>query len=76
MSRDTAFPARLQVCPAKTQISLHIRTVWRESSQGAMCVAKDQKHLQANSEDSDQPVGIWASTDNACNPGGNAVSRL
>ena len=32
MNRGTAFPPRLQVCPAKTQISLHICIGWSESS--------------------------------------------
>ena len=35
MSRCTAFPIRLHVCSAKTQLSLHIRTVWSGSSLSA-----------------------------------------
>ena len=35
MSRDTVFPTRLQVRPAKTQISLRIRAVGSESSLSA-----------------------------------------
>ena len=43
MSRDTAFPTRLHVCPAKTQISLHFRAVWSDSLQGTLWAAKDPK---------------------------------
>ena len=43
----------LQVRPANTRISLHILTVWSESSQGFLWVAKYPKRLQAESEDSD-----------------------
>ena len=42
------------VCPAKTQISLGIRTVWSESSLCTPWVAKDPSFLDADSEDSDQ----------------------
>ena len=31
LSWDIAFPTRLHMCPAKTQISLHSHTVWSES---------------------------------------------
>ena len=37
----------LHVRPAKIQISLHIRAVWSESSQGNSKVARDPNHLQA-----------------------------
>ena len=40
--------------PAKTQISLGIRSVWSESSLCAQWVAKDPSFLHADSEDSDQ----------------------
>ena len=42
------------VCPAKSQISLHIHVVWSESSLGAFWMAKDAKFLHADKEDSDQ----------------------
>ena len=54
VSRGTAFPTRLHMCPAKIQIILRIRADWSESSQGTQWVAKDPKRLQADSEDSDQ----------------------
>ena len=51
------------VRPAKTQISLGIRSVWSESSLCAQWVAKDPRFLHADSEDSDQtgwmPRLIW-----------------
>ena len=43
MSRDTAFPKRLNVRPAKTHISLRIRGVWSESLQGTLWVVKGRK---------------------------------
>ena len=46
MRRGTAFPTILHVRLAETQISLRIRAVWSESSQGALLVAKDRKRLQ------------------------------
>ena len=36
LSRGTAIPVRLQVRPARTQISLRVRAVWSESSQGTL----------------------------------------
>ena len=45
---------KMSVCPAKTQISLGIRTVGSESSLCAKWVAKDWSFLHADSEDSDQ----------------------
>ena len=39
------------VRPAKIQMSLHIRTVWSESSLGAFWMAKDAKFLHADNED-------------------------
>ena len=54
---------KMSVRPAKTQISLGIRTVWSESSLCAQWVAKDPSFLHADSEDSDQtgrmPRLIW-----------------
>ena len=41
---------------AKIKISLRIRSVWSESSLGAFWIAKFEKFLQANDEDSDQTV--------------------
>ena len=45
---------RLHVRTAKTQISLRMRAVWSESSQGTLRVAKEPRRLQAGSEDTDQ----------------------
>ena len=54
---------KMNVCPAKTQISLGIRPVWSESSLCAQWVAKDPSFLHADSKDSDQtgrmPRLIW-----------------
>ena len=51
------------VRPAKTQISLGIRSIWSESSLCAQWVAKGPSFLHADSEDSDQtgrmPRLIW-----------------
>ena len=44
---------KMDVRPAKTQISLGIRPVWSESSLFAQMVAKDSSFLQADSEASD-----------------------
>ena len=53
----------MDVRPAKTQISLGIRSVWPESSLSIQWVAKDPSFLHADSEDSDQtgrmPRLIW-----------------
>ena len=45
VSRGTAFAARLHMRPAKTQMSLRIRAVWSESSQGALWVADSKASL-------------------------------
>ena len=49
----------------KTQIRLHIHTVWSESSMCAQWVAKDPSFLHVDSEDSGQtgqmPRLIWVS---------------
>ena len=42
--------------PVKIQISLHIRTVWLESSLDAFQIAKDAKFLHADNEDLNQPA--------------------
>ena len=56
-------PTKWHVCPAKTQISLGICSVWSETSLCAQKVAKDPTFLHADSEDSDQtgwmPRLIW-----------------
>ena len=54
---------KMNVHPAKTQISLGIPPVWSESSLYAQWLAKDPSFLHADSEDSDQtgrmPRLIW-----------------
>ena len=45
---------KMNVHPAKTQISQGIRPVWSESSLCAQWVAMDPSFLQADSKDSDQ----------------------
>ena len=66
--------------PAKTQISLGIRSVWSESSLCAYWVAKDPKFLHADSEDSDQtarmPRLIWVFAGRICHFAGFVMSRL
>ena len=47
----SAFPTRLNMHPAKTQISLRIHTVWSESSQSTIWVAMDTKSIHSDSED-------------------------
>ena len=42
------------VYPAKTQISLRIRTIWSESSLVAFCIANDANFLPAYNKNSDQ----------------------
>ena len=53
----------MNVCPAKTQISLGIRPVWSESPLCAEWVAKDPSFLYVDCKDSDQtgqmPRLIW-----------------
>ena len=57
---------KMTVRPAKTQISLSIRSVWSESSLCAKWVARDPSFLHADSEDSDQTgrmprlIGVFA----------------
>ena len=50
MSRDTAFPARLNVRPAMTQISLRIRAVWSEYSQGTVDSQGSRKDSEASAD--------------------------
>ena len=80
MSRGTAIPTKLHVRPAMTQISQRISAVWPESSKGSLCVTKDPKRLQADSEDSDKPSRVrnlnWVFAGRTCNLAGNAVTRL
>ena len=52
ISQDRALPTRLRVCPAKTQISLCIQS--DQFLQDLLRVAKEPKHLQVDSEYSDQ----------------------
>ena len=70
MSRLLTKPTKWHVRPAKTPISLGIRTVWSESSLCAQWVAKDLSFLHADSEDSDQtgwmPRLIWIFTGRTC----------
>ena len=54
MSRNVIKRTFENVRPAKIQISLRIRAVWSESSQGAYWIAKDVEFLHADNEDSDQ----------------------
>ena len=42
------------VCPAKIQISLHIRAGWSESSLGTFWIANNAKFLHVDNKDSDQ----------------------
>ena len=73
----TTFPTRVHVRAAKSQIRLRIRAVWSKSSQGTVWVAKDQKRLSADSEDSDQPARmIWVFAVRKFNRVGNTVPRL
>ena len=73
LSRGTAFLTRVHVHPAKTLISLRIRTVRSASLQGTLWAAKNPKHLHEDSEDSDQPAQLAGCT---LNHVGNAVPRL
>ena len=63
LSRLVTKPTKWHVRPAKTQISLDIRSVWSESLLCAQWVAKDPMFLLADSEYSDQtrrmPRLIW-----------------
>ena len=55
-------------------------TEWPETWQEALWIAKDPKHLQADSEDSDQTARmrslIWVFAVRTCNLAGNTVARL
>ena len=80
MSRDTAFTTKLHVRPTMTQVSLRIRAVWSEFSQGTLWVVKDPELSQAGSEDSVQTAPmrrlIWVFTGRTCSLAGNTVPRL
>ena len=67
----------MHVRPAKTQISLRIRVVWSESSQGTFGVANDLKCIQENSEYTNQHAQVDLSlAGRTCSLVGNAVPRL
>ena len=53
LSRNVRKRTFWRVHPAKIQISLRVRAVWSESSQGAFWITKDAKNLHADSEDFD-----------------------
>ena len=71
---------KVTVRPAKTQISLGIRSVWSESSLCAQWVAKDPSFLHVDSEDSDQtgrmPRLIWVFAGRTCHFVGFVTRRL
>ena len=54
LSRLMTKPTKWHLCPAKTQISLGIRTVWSESSLSAWRKLGSSATHWAHSEDSDQ----------------------
>ena len=54
LSRNVGKYTLGYVRPEKIQISLHIRTVWSESSLGAFWISKDANFLHADNENSDQ----------------------
>ena len=60
----------VHVHPAKIQISLCIRAVWSEPSQGAIWIAKNPKFLHLDNEDSDQTARkrrlIWVFAGRTC----------
>ena len=66
LSRLMTKPTKWHVRPAKTLISLGIRTVWSESSLCGQWVAKDPSFLHTDSEVSDltgwMPRPIWVFT--------------
>ena len=51
LSQHMAKPNKMDVRPAKTQISLGVRSVWAESSLSVQSVVKDPTCLHADSED-------------------------
>ena len=53
MSRKVRKRTFGHVRPAKIQISLHIRTVWSESSRGTFWIHMDAKFLRPDNEDID-----------------------
>ena len=50
VNRKTVFPKRLRVRPANTRISLCIRAVWSESTQGTLWVAKYLRRISDGQE--------------------------
>ena len=76
---STASPTRLHRRPVMNQISQRIHAVWWESSQCTPWLAKDQKRLQADSEDSDQTARmrklIWVFAGGTCNLVRNTAPR-
>ena len=80
MSRATAFPTRLHLRPAKTQISLRIRAVWSEFPLSAWPRFGSLATHRVSCEDSDQTARmrrlIWFFAGRTCNLEGNAVPRL
>ena len=80
MSRLMTKPTKWHVRPAKTHISLGIRTVWSESLLCAQWAAKDPSFLHEDSEDSDQteriPRLISVFTGRTCHFVGFVMRRL
>ena len=66
--------------PAKIQISLRIRAIWSESSQGEFRIAKDAKFLHADNEDSNQTARkrrpIWVIVGRTCHKVRFLTSRI
>ena len=60
MSHTVTKPTKWHVRPAKTQITLGIHPVWSESSLCTQWVAKDSSFLEADSEDSDRLIWVFA----------------
>ena len=58
MNRATEFPTLFHVRPAKTQISLHIRTGWLESSLSVRRLFGSLATHSMASEDADQSAQL------------------
>ena len=80
MSHLMTKPTKWHMRPAKTEISLGIRPVWSEPLLCAQWVAKDQRFLHADNEDSDQtgrmPRLIWVFPGHTCHFVGFFMRRL
>ena len=80
MSRDMTKPTKWHVCPAKTQISLGIRSVWSKSSLSAWRKHGSLATHLDHSEDSDQtgrmPRLIWVYAGHTCHFVGFVMRRL